>query len=247
MQSATNSPDPEVYVHSVLTPEQIQKIQNYLTTKQIPTQTCSLTPQDEILYMEAKSQYIAATDRAEAAAAKLAFDTMNQIQSRVVCADSVVQGDVPAPTLNPDCTNKISILKSQIASLQSDPALYQQDITRIQRSIDTITLSPDCSLATKRAPLPVVSGLGSTPRLTTDILKFQAVTPTQIPDTIPLFCQSTASALGEQLDTASYHTVSKLIDTIDTIKSDLTPQKQSLATLVQTLAVDKAAIKAQNL
>lgn len=138
-------------------------------------------------------------------------------------------------------------MKSQIASLQSDPALYQQDITRIQKSIDMIAQSPDCSITTKRTQLPVVSGLGSTPRLTTDVLKFQAIAPTQIPDTTPLFCQSTASALGEQLDTASYYTVNKLIDTIDAIKSDLTPQKQSLATLVQTLAVDKAAIKAQNL
>lgn len=247
VQEATASADPEVYIQDTLSSQQIQKIQEYLTTKQVPTQTCSLTSEDEALYMQAKAQYIAATDRGEAANAKLAFDTMNQIQSRVVCSEWVTQWATPAPTLNPDCTNKVSILKSQIASLQSDPALYQQDITRIQKSIDMIAQSPDCSITTKRTQLPVVSGLGSTPRLTTDILKFQAIAPTQIPDTTPLFCQSTASALGEQLDTASYYTVNKLIDTIDAIKSDLTPQKQSLATLVQTLAVDKAAIKAQNL
>lgn len=81
-----------------------------------------------------------------------------------------------------------------------------------------ITQSEDCSIKTKRTQLPIVSGVGVTPRLSTEVLQFQTTTPTQIPNTIPLFCQSTASTLGTQLDTASYFTVNKLIDTIDAIK-----------------------------
>lgn len=120
--------------------------------------------------------------------------------------------------MNPECVNKVSILKSQQASLQSDPVSYQQDIARIQKSIDTITQSADCSLNTKRTQLPVISGLGKTPRLTTDVLQFETATPTTIPNTIPPFCQSTASTLGTQLDVASYFTVNKLIDTISDMK-----------------------------
>lgn len=247
VQGTSGSEDPNAYIQDVVTAQQIQKVYDYLNTKQLPnTQSCKLTNTDETLYIQAKTQYIAATDAGDAAVAKMAFDTMNQIQSRVVCSTGV-EATTTSPTLNPDCTNKVSILKSQIASLQSDPISYQQDIARIQKSIDTITQSADCSIKTKRTQLPIVSWIGITPRLSTDVLQFQSAVPTQIPDTTPLFCQSTASALGEQLDTASYFTINKLIDTIDAIKWDLTPQKQSLATLVQTLAVDKAAIKAQNL
>ena|GEM_PF-2639746 len=78
-------------------------------------------------------------------------------------------------------------------------------------------------------------------------MQFQSVTPTVIPNTVPQFCQSTASALNEQLNTASYFTVNKLIQTIKDIKPNLTQEKQSLATLIQALAVDQSATKAQQL
>ena len=55
------------------------------------TQSCSLAAADEALYMQAKTQYIQATDAGEATVAKMAFDTMSQIQSRVVCSAEVVQ------------------------------------------------------------------------------------------------------------------------------------------------------------
>jgi len=149
MQGAGKIVDQEAYIESVFTPAQIQKVHNYITTRQIPTQACSLTSADKELYMQAKTQYITATDSNQAAVAKSAFDAMNKIQSRVVCTDAQVQ----STTLNSECTNKISILKSQISSLQSDTSAYQKDIARIQKSIDTISQSSDCSINTKRAQL----------------------------------------------------------------------------------------------
>jgi len=242
-QAASQSENPDEYLEGVLTQSQIQQVYRYLETKELPTKYCSLSSTDEQLYMQTKAQYVSATESNDAATAKIKFEAMNTIQSRVVCADWVA----PEATLNPECTNKISILKSQIASLQSDPISYQKDISRIQKAIDVISQSSDCSIDTKRAQLWAVTKGDSKTKLTTDVLQFQSVTPTVIPNTVPQFCQSTASALNEQLNTASYFTVNKLIQTIKDIKPNLTQEKQSLATLIQALAVDQSATKAQQL
>lgn len=85
-QAVSEGTDPATYLDGIARPESIQKVYTYLDTKQIPTQTCALSPVDEALYMKAKAEYIDATQKNQAAVAKLAFDTMNQIQSRVVCA-----------------------------------------------------------------------------------------------------------------------------------------------------------------
>ncbi len=92
VQAASTGEDPDAYVQATFSPQQIQKAYDYLDTKQIPnTQSCSLAAADEALYMQAKTQYIQATDAGEATVAKMAFDTMSQIQSRVVCSAEVVQ------------------------------------------------------------------------------------------------------------------------------------------------------------
>jgi hypothetical protein len=81
------------------------------------------------------------------------------------------------------------------------------------------------------------------PRLETNILNFQTV-QTAIPNTTPQFCQSTAFQLSQQLDTASYFTINKLLNSINTIKPSLDGDKQKIATLVESLVIEKAAEKA---
>jgi hypothetical protein len=101
--------------------------------------------------MQAKSEYIAAVDRQDASSAKIAFNTMQSIQSRGVC--NTTSSDSKNIS-NPECISKISILDAQIKALNSE--VHAADIARIQNTISQLQASSTCT-ASRRSQTPAIS------------------------------------------------------------------------------------------
>lgn len=198
-------------------------------------ETCTLSPEDTTLYDTARKQYEQALSSQEIAVANQAFDVMKSVKTRVVCSQEAQS----TSTLTDACTNKVSILKSQIALL--DKQQNTAEIARITKSIETINASPDCSLSDVRSTaLPQKNAQFTT---TQQLLNFKGEQATTTLPGIPAFCSVTADTLRTQLNNATPATISKLMDTIEQVVPQLDTTKIQLANAIKNEAITVFNIK----